>query len=381
MALFLFAILSLYGSLHLYIFIKIRNTLAFGVFAGIPLALFMALMVSAPVLVRIFEKHGFEFSARLVSYIGYTWMGLAFLFFAFSLAVEAYSLLVRASGLFLQTNLSLFIPSPRTALAVSWSITVAVVVYGYFEARHIRNDTLILKSPKIPIEIGTLTIVQISDIHLGLIVRHGRLERILRAVDRAKPDLLVSTGDLVDGQIDNLAGLAELLRAVNPKYGKFAVTGNHEFYAGLDQALDFTERAGFTVLKGETWTVAGVLNIAGLDDPTGAYFGLSQGPSESDLLSQLPPENFTVLLKHQPLVNENALGLFDLQLSGHTHKGQIFPFSLLTRLFFRYFAGQVELPRDSHLYVSRGSGTWGPPIRVLSPPEVTVVKLMHENNP
>jgi hypothetical protein len=227
-------------------------------------------------------------------------------------------------------------------------------------------------------EIGTLTIAQISDVHLGLIVREERLKRILREVERAGPDILVSTGDLVDGQMGSLRGLAELLKTINPKYGKFAITGNHEFYAGLDQALNFMEKAGFTVLRGETLNLAGIINIAGIDDPTGKQFEDLRGVSERALLSELPREKFTLLLKHLPVMDENALGLFDLQLSGHTHKGQIFPFTLITRLFFGNYSGLTHLPNNSYLYVSRGSGTWGPPIRFLSPPEVTIIKLVHE---
>ena len=141
--------------------------------------------------------------------------------------------------------------------------------------------------------------------------------------------------------------------------------------------MRFTERAGFTVLRGEALTVAGAITVAGVDDPTGKGFGLLRGGSERDLLSGLPRERFTLLLKHMPVVEENAAGLFDLQLSGHTHKGQIFPFNLITRLFFPTDAGLAHLPNNSHLYVSKGSGTWGPPIRFLSPPEVTVIELVH----
>jgi len=236
---------------------------------------------------------------------------------------------------------------------------------------------VIIKTPKIPAEVGTLTIALISDVHLGLIVREERLKRILSVVASAEPDILVSTGDLVDGQINNLTGLANILETIDPKYGKFAVTGNHEFYAGLDETLHFTEKAGFTVLRGEARTVAGVINIAGVDDQTGAYSGLSKTVSEKALLSKLPRDKFTLLLKHGPMVDENALGLFDLQLSGHTHNGQIFPFSLISRFFFPINAGLVHLSHNSDIYVSRGSGTWGPPIRFLSPPEITVIKLIH----
>jgi predicted MPP superfamily phosphohydrolase len=377
MILFFLTIFFLYTVLHLYLLLKVKAALSFGAVTTICLLGFMAIMVIAPIVVRIAERHGFEFLARLVSYIGYTWMGLAFLFFSVSFAIDLYRFLIYAGGLILQTNISHLIPSPRSAFVMALLLTALVASYGYVEARSIRSETVLIKSPKIPREVGTLTIAQISDVHLGLIVREARLKRILRKVKRVKPDIVVSTGDLVDGQIDSLVGLAEALKAINPKYGKFAVTGNHEFYAGLDQALYFTERAGFTVLRGEAVTVAGLITVAGVDDPTGKVFGHSGGASERALMSGLPRDRFTVLLKHMPVVEENAPGLFDLQLSGHTHKGQIFPFNLITRVLFPTDAGLLDLPNNSHLYVSRGSGTWGPPIRFLSPPEVTVIELVH----
>jgi predicted MPP superfamily phosphohydrolase len=257
-------------------------------------------------------------------------------------------------------------------------VTTAIAIYGTFEARAIRSEEVVIKNPKVPQAIGTFTIAQISDVHLGLIVREGRLKKILKEVERADPDLLVSTGDLVDGQIDSLKGLAEPLRAVRPVHGKFAVTGNHEFYAGLDQALHFTEQAGFKVLRGEAQEVAGFLTIAGVDDRTGKRFGLFRGPEEKTLLADIPHGRFTVLLKHEPIIANEAGGLFDLQLSGHTHKGQIFPFNYIVKIFYPLDAGLVHLPQGSSLYVSRGSGTWGPPIRFLAPPEVTVIRLVHE---
>jgi predicted MPP superfamily phosphohydrolase len=377
MILFLLSFFLVYSSLHLYIFIKIRDAISPGTLTTIFLIFFMAAMVSAPVIVRVSERGGFELIARLISYIGYTWMGGVFLFFSFSLVIDLYRFFVYASGVILQTNFSYLVPSPRTVVVITLLITAAIALYGYFEARYIRNETLIIESPKIPREVGTLTIAQISDVHLGLIVRKERLKSILREVERAEPDILVSTGDLVDGQMGSLTGLAELLNTITPRYGKFAITGNHEFYAGLDQAVDFTQKAGFRVLRGEALNVAGLINIAGIDDPTGRQFGDYRGASERALLSELPHDNFTLLLKHMPVIEGNTSGLFDLQLSGHTHKGQIFPFRLITRLFFRNYSGLTHLPNNSHLYVSRGSGTWGPPIRFLSPPEVTVIKLVH----
>jgi predicted MPP superfamily phosphohydrolase len=376
MTLFLFIFFLIYASMHLYAFLKVKAAFAFGITTNLLLITFMVIMVFAPIIIRISEKHGFEFFARFMSYVGYTWMGLLFLFTCASLIIDIYHFLIYLSSLILRKDLMVFVPSPGISFFIPLILSILIAIYGFFEAQNIRTERVTIRTSKIPESVGRLRIVQISDVHLGLIVRKERLEKILKQVKAAKPDLFVSTGDLVDGQINGLPGLAELLREINPRYGKFAITGNHEFYAGLKQAMDFTEKAGFTFLRGEGLTIAGLINIAGVDDPAGKNYGLFREISEKELLSGLPTEKFTLFLKHRPLLDRNAIGLFDIQLSGHTHKGQIFPVGLITRLFYPADSGYLALPNNSHLYVSRGSGTWGPPIRFLSPPEVTVIEIV-----
>ncbi len=336
-------------------------------------------MIFSPLIVYYSERLGFETFAITMAYIGYIWMGLLFLFVSASLFLDMYRLSIYFIRLLSKINLSATIPSAKFSFFISILLSVTISIYGYIEAGDIRAKHLTIKTPKIPKEFNSLRIVQISDVHLGLIVREGRLEKIVKEIMKLKPDILLSTGDLVDGQINKLEGLAELLEEIKPKYGKFAITGNHEFYAGLDQSLDFTKKAGFSILRGEALNISGIINIAGVDDRAGKRYGLFRDVSEKDLLSGFVREQFTLLLKHRPIVDKNASGLFDLQLSGHTHRGQIFPFRLLTRLYYPLVAGYIMLPDDSHIYVSHGTGTWGPPIRFLSPPEVTLIELVHED--
>lgn len=380
MYVFLITFLLLYGGMHFYAFLKAKAAFSFTSETGIYIALFMLIMVFAPLIVRVSERPELGFFARLMSYIGYMWMGILFFFFSVSVCLDIYRLMVYLIGSVFHENLSSLIPSVKLSFYLPAILSVIIGIYGYFEAMDIRTEKVVIRTPKISESIGRLRIVQISDVHIGLIIREQRLKRIMDKVKEAKPDILVSTGDLVDGQIDGIEGLAELFKEIKPRYGKFAVTGNHEFYAGLDQAMDFTERAGFKLLRGEGVTVAGMINIAGVDDPAGKRYGLYREVPERKLLSDMPPDKFTILLKHRPVVDKNAHGLFDLQLSGHAHKGQIFPFSLLTWLYYRHtiHAGHLRLVNDSYLYVSRGAGTWGPPIRFLSPPEVTVIELVNE---
>jgi predicted MPP superfamily phosphohydrolase len=376
MGLFLLTFFTIYGGAHLYVFLKARAAFQFGLKAGIPLGLFMLAMVLAPIIVRVTERQGFELFARFMSHLGYVWLGVLFLFFSASLAMDLYRLTLYLGGLGLGQSLSALMPSHRASFFIPIAFSLLAAGYGYFEARDIRMERVTIRTPRLPAEIGTLRVAQISDLHLGLIVRQRRLRAVVDMLRAEKPDMLVSTGDLVDGQINSLPGLAELLRELEPRYGKYAVTGNHEFYAGLKEALEFTGRAGFRVLRGEGLTVEGLINIAGMDDPTRSRFEGSEATAERQVLSSLPREKFTLLLKHRPRVEEGSLGLFDLQLSGHTHKGQLFPFRLLTRIFYRHVSGLYGLSDGSALYVSGGTGTWGPPVRFLSPPEITVVELV-----
>ena len=379
MILFLLIFLLVYGGLHLYMFLKAKTAFAFGTKTSISLLLFMAIMVFAPILVRLFEKPGFEHVARLIAYIGYTWMGILFLFFSISILIDFCRLLVYLAGFVAQKDFSNLTSIAPYHFLIPFLLSIFITTYGYFEAKDIRIERMTIKTSKIPEEISRLKIVQVSDIHLGVIVGEEKLKKILELVKKEEPDVLVSTGDLVDGEMCNLTELVGLLKDIKSRYGKFAITGNHEFYAGLDRALAFTEDAGFTILRAEGITVAGFLNIAGVDDPAGKPFGLFKDISEKELLSKLPQENFTLLLKHRPIVDETSLGYFDLQLSGHAHKGQIFPFGLITKAIYPTDDGCLELENGSYLCVSRGAGTWGPPIRFLAPPDIMVIELVHEN--
>jgi predicted MPP superfamily phosphohydrolase len=378
MALFLLSFLFLYGSFHFYFFLRMKAAIAMPGWTTLFLALFLIIMVAAPFLVRLSERSGYNQLAMFLAYLGYIWMGIVFLFTAAALAVDSYRIFAWGLNFLLHKKL-LFSLSPKAAFFIPLVYSLLVSVIGSFEAWDIQLEKFTLASEKIPAAMSGLRVVQISDVHLGLIVRHKRLGKILAMVAKARPDILVSTGDLVDGQINDLAGLAEMLQHIKPRYGKYAVTGNHEFYAGLQEALAFTERAGFTVLRNRGMNVADSLNIAGIDDKTGTYLDKQPETSESEMLQTLDPGKFTLLLKHRPDLDKASLGLFDLQLSGHTHKGQIFPFNIVTLLYFPVHWGCLNPVDHCFLYVSRGSGTWGPPIRFLSPPEVTLIELISTN--
>jgi predicted MPP superfamily phosphohydrolase len=304
-------------------------------------------------------------------------MAVIFLFFCSSLVFDVVNLGFRvpawigAQGAFPPRI------APRLSFAASLALAMLVSVYGYFDAQNIRMERLVIQTDKLPQGTDGITIVQISDVHLGLIIRCDRLVSILEVVKAAKPDIFISTGDLVDAQINHLPGLRELLQDIQAKHGKFAITGNHEYYAGLDAALEFTRHAGFTMLRGEARDI-GPIVIAGVDDRTSVQMKMGRPVTDHDVLSKLDRKKFVLFLKHQPHPDENAIGLFDLMLSGHTHKGQIWPFTYISRRAHPLHAGRYDVGKGSVVYTSRGTGTWGPPIRFLSPPEVTVIEVVRK---
>jgi predicted MPP superfamily phosphohydrolase len=375
MAFFLLTFFAVYGGMNLYAFLRLRTAVAPDFRTAVPLALFTLLMVAAPILVRMSEGAGLDRLARLLAWIGYIWMGLLLIFVTAAVALDGWRLLVLLAQALTGRDLHHLLPHQGRAVLVLLGISVLLSLYGGYEAQAVRAEYVTIETDKIPREAKPVTVVQISDVHVGLIVGKRRLGRILDVVRDAGPDMLVSTGDLVDGQINDLDGLSGLFAEIEPRLGKFAVTGNHEFYAGLDQALSFTRRAGFTVLRDAGEPGVGGLNLAGVDD-RGRRAEKEAAAIEADLLSSLPRGKFTILLKHRPLVEEDSCGLFDLQLSGHSHSGQMFPFGLVTGRVFPLQGRTTRLPGGCTIHVSRGSGTWGPPMRLLSPPEVTVVRIV-----
>jgi predicted MPP superfamily phosphohydrolase len=338
----------------------------------------MVMMITAPMLIRLSENIGLYTLARLLSFVGYTWLGLLFLWVCSTVILDVYRLGLFAVDKILDKNLSFMALSNKSYFLIACVAVVMIGIYGGFEARSIRTSKIVLTTSKLPVNASPLKIIQVSDIHLGLIVGQDRLRRILHHVINAKPDIVVSTGDLVDGQMNGMEDVAQILNEIKPTYGKFAITGNHEFYAGLDQALDFTRKAGFRILRDEAVSIPGLINIVGIDDPTNRGTG-SSAKEERKLLSN-QSKAFTLLLKHRPDVEKGNLGLFDLQLSGHVHYGQIFPFRLITRIVYPRIGGLYYLPNNSILYVNRGTGTWGPPIRFLSPPEVTIIEIAAQSS-
>jgi hypothetical protein len=375
MSLFLLSFFLIYGSMHAYALLKARSALSLGPAATLPLLLLLAILLCAPIATRLLSRHGYEDAARIVALAGYLWMGFLFFLTCLNLSVDLLRLPLWAIGRGGSAANAAAGLAGRSAFLCIAGLAVALSAYATVEASRIEVVRVRILTDRLPASVPSLRIAQITDLHLGLLHRNDKAREVAAIVSREHPDLFVSTGDLVDGQLDGVPGLAEILRGIPAPRGKFAVLGNHEYYAGIDRTTAFTREAGFTLLLDESMTIDDAVRIAGVDDPAGARFGRSGGTSEAAVLGDRPDGRFTILLKHRPELDPDTAGKFDLQLSGHTHHGQIFPFRLLTRLVYPLLAGDHPVPGGGMLHVSRGTGTWGPPMRFLAPPEITVVDI------
>mgnify|MGYP002629259506 CR=1 FL=1 len=356
---FLLIFLFVYGGLNTYLYFTIAAGLgqSLGLVGGL-----LVLFVLSPILLRISEGKVPVWISSLIALVAYSWMGVSFLFASFALLLDIAQLIFRGI-------------SESDALFVVAILTSVSSVYAFYEFRNPRVRMLRVTSPKFEYNPEKpFRIVQVSDIHLGFGSSYSHIRKIVRTVDALKPDLLVSTGDLFDSNLTELTKFAALFRALNPPKGKIAVTGNHEVYAGLKEALELTEAAGFKVLRSAAFQVDPTLFIMGVDDPE-VLQGHTTEKAEMEALRAVPLNAFKILLKHRPHISPAVADSYDLQLSGHTHGGQIFPFIFLTRLQYQARHGLSRVSDKAYLYLSRGTGAWGPQLRFFAPPEITVFEL------
>ncbi len=240
-----------------------------------------------------------------------------------------------------------------------------------------------VKLAGLPRALSGLTLAHLTDIHVGGWVDERFLRQLVEQTNDLKPDAVVITGDLVDGSVEHLMPMVGLLGSLRSRYGTYFVTGNHEYYSGADAWCDALDKLGITSLRnrrvslGDPGPGGASLDLVGVDDRSAGSRGF---PGRSDLagaLSGRDPTRPAVLLAHQPHsrdVTQAAAAGVGLQLSGHTHGGQMWPWSFAVRAAFPYFAGLYTV-QGMALYVSRGCGFWGPPVRVGAAPEIVKVVL------
>ncbi|KOY57938.1 metallophosphoesterase [Streptomyces sp. XY332] len=256
------------------------------------------------------------------------------------------------------------------AAALAATGTVATGTYGVLRGPRVKRVQVPLA--KLPRAAHGFRIAVVSDIHLGPVLGRAHTTRIVETVNRTQPDLIAIVGDLVDGNVHDLGSAAEPLRRLRARHGSYFVTGNHEYFSGAQQWIDHVRELGLVPLENARRALPH-FDLAGVNDVAGETEG--HGPDFTAALGDRDRARAAVLMAHQPVVIHDAVrhGV-DLQLSGHTHGGQLWPGNYLAELANPTVAG-LERYGDTQLYVSRGAGAWGPPVRVGAPSDITVVEL------
>jgi len=369
---FLVVALTLVAGMHYYLWVRLVRDLqlsqpwprvltlaivALGV--TMPAALFSSRLLPGPAI-------------RPLIWFAFIWMGVGFLLVAFfgvaDFARLAAFLLARFRG---SSDPD---PARRVVLARTLAAGVGGVVAG-LSAMGVRSalygvqiKELDVKLRGLPRELAGFRLVQISDVHVGPLLRKDWVGHIVERIRALSPDLVAITGDLVDGRVRELRDQVAPLANIEARRGVYFVTGNHEYYSGVEEWYAHLPTIGVRPLRNERVEVAPGLELAGIEDPTG-------DPDLATALRGRDPTRALVLLAHQPRqFAEAARRGVPLTLSGHTHGGQIWPFSWLVALAQPYLAG-LHRRGESQLYVSRGTGFWGPPMRVFAPAEITLLRL------
>lgn len=376
--LFISIYLAVYGGLHLYLYRRLRRAFALSQRQRRAVIAVLLLMVCGPLLSRGLEGLGWLWMTQVVAVLVYSWMGWLFLAVSLLFLID----LLRLLGWLLRCVARL----PLPAVVVAWRqvfigvvlLSVVASLYGAYAAREIRVERVVLPTSKLPVGIDSYRLVQLSDVHLGVMTDVVWVQRIVATVNDLHPDLIVTTGDVIDSNVPSALPFQRQLAMLLAPDGKYGVAGNHEFFAGIDKAVSYMRETGFVMLRGERAVVRPWLQLLGVDDREGRYSGAGEVDHEPALVAAHDPAALTLLLKHQPVVRAESIGKFDLQLAGHVHQGQIFPFRLLTWLAYPIAMGLSDLGQGSQIYVTRGVGTWGPPMRLLAPPEITVLEFVRK---
>ncbi|VWX59397.1 conserved membrane hypothetical protein [Burkholderiales bacterium 8X] len=385
--------------LHVYLGLRLLPALFGGFGPVIAVLLGAALVLSAFTMPLPFvgaRSHGKRVAA------GWAWIGLVSMGWFSSMFVLT---VLRDVGL-----LVAWIATLAGGVSIDWPrwqalsaaavpvIAVTTSLIGFFNARRtapvVRVDVPIRNLPS---ALHGFTIAQLSDIHVGTTIRRNYIQRIVDAVNELRADMVAITGDLVDGTVPELREHIAPLGGLKARHGTFVVTGNHEYYAGAHAWIDELRRIGLRVLLNEhvvlqTLDVKGAQNdeevlasalvVAGVTDFTAVHFDASHASDPHRAVQGAPASVHTrVLLAHQPRSAPAAASAgYQLQLSGHTHGGQFFPWNLFVPLQQPFTAGLHKL-QEMWVYTSRGTGYWGPPKRFGAPSEITLLRLMPEGAP
>jgi predicted MPP superfamily phosphohydrolase len=380
-AVFFSVMLSLTGAVHYYIWTRLVRDLALplGVHRSLS-ALLLVLYLAVPA--SFFVWRSAMPWTKLLVWVAAVWMGMLLLLLVTLATADA------IRGLYLVgsrlANGDPVDPERRALLSRFLGVAAALVAggLGLVAVRSglarvaLREVRVTLE--RLPKDLDGLTIVQLTDVHVGPTIRRDFIEHIVEETNAANPDVVAITGDLVDGTVDELREHVAPLAKLRARHGVYFVTGNHEYYSGADAWCEELTRLGIRVLRNERVSIGhdgASFDLAGIDDHQASQFGNGHGADLPRALAGRDPSRELVLLAHQPRAvfeaKEHGVGL---QLSGHTHGGQIWPWRYMVRLQQPVVSGLAQFGKTL-VYVSNGTGYWGPPMRLSAPAEITRVTL------
>lgn len=368
--LFLIIVLGIWGLIHGYVFWRLASIP--WVVAHVPRRVLVIVALALWASFPLMHMLGSRFSGAWLypfEFIAGNWIGILFLLFVCTVAADIMTL-----GGFAMPRL---VPSVRGgAVILAAVLCVIALVQGSRPPVVSRYE---VRLPGLPPERDGTVMAAVSDLHLGTLIGVRWTERLVDRLNGMHPDIVAFAGDLLDAGDGQAQRLLPALKKLHAPLGVWAVTGNHEFYTGLDRSIRFMEEAGFTVLRDRWAEAAPGLVIAGVDDLTARRdFGLGDHPIEKALDGRLT--GGTILLSHTPLLADAAAAHgAGLMISGHTHGGQIWPFNYLARMSHPMIAGRYETGGMT-VIVGRGAGTWGSRMRLWKPGEILVITLRAEKS-
>jgi predicted MPP superfamily phosphohydrolase len=380
-AVFLIIVLSVWTAMHAYVWWRLSATPAVTAWLSprALLGLFASLWLAYPI-GRIFAHRDLNAIGYPLEVTGAVWMGMLFLLVMAMVASDALYLLLRVGTALLPRAAETVVPRPHGAAALIALALAAIAVVQGVRAPAVGRHEVVL--PGLPAERDGTVLVAVSDLHLGTLLGERWWKRRVAQIEAERPDLVAVVGDLVDGSAEHVERMVPALKQLQAPLGVWAVTGNHEYYAGIDHSVRVLSDSGYVVLRDRWQEVAPGLIVAGVDDATGRRQFAPQGVSSAglpasalDLALRDRPPGATVLLSHTPWAAEEAAQLgAGLMLSGHTHDGQIWPFNYLVALQYPFIAGAYRV-EGMTLIVGRGTGTWGPPLRLWKRSEILRITL------
>jgi predicted MPP superfamily phosphohydrolase len=380
-ALFFLLMLSVVGGVHYYAWARLVRDLALPPSQQRMLTLGFAVLF-ALVPLSFFVRRASSVLAVPVVWVASIWLGVLLLLFVTLLAGDIVRGLAALGARLADAPPE--DPERRVALARLFALVV-VGLTGGLTAWAVKSGLARVAVREVEVRLGRLpqaldgtTIVQLTDVHVGPTIRRDFIEEIVARTNGQNPDVIAITGDLVDGSVEDLREHVAPLAGLKARWGVYFVTGNHEYYSGADEWIAELTRLGIRVLRNERVTVGddgASFDLCGIDDHQAEQFGGDHGADLARAVAGRDPSRELVLLAHQPrAVFEAEKHGVGLQLSGHTHGGQIWPWKYMVRLQQPVVSGLARFGA-TQVYVSNGTGYWGPPMRLMAPAEITRVRL------